>query len=412
MTLFLIIATLLVVAALAAVLIPLLKKTQSAGGTESSALSLLVLREHLDELDRERLADTLSPVQYEKERAEIERRVIEDGRPAAASAPAVAARRPAWLAAAISAAVVGLTVALYLQLGSPMALQPASNQGGQQQNAHAVTPQQIQAMVVKLAERLQENPADGEGWLMLARSYNALGRFPEASAAFGRATSLLPPDAQLLSDYADTLAMAQGRRLTGDPEQIIKRALEVDPRNIKALALSGSVAFERQDYSAAIGEWRKVLAVVPGDSSVAERIRTSIADAEKRSGKGPEQASGTTMPASASLKGTVSLDSALRDQVASTDTVFVFARAMTGSRMPLAIKRMTAGELPVRFSLDDSMSMPGGPKLSEHKQVVVGARISRTGNATPSPGDLEGYADPAAIGADNIRVTISRAIPR
>jgi cytochrome c-type biogenesis protein CcmH len=247
---------------------------------------------------------------------------------------------------------------------------------------------------------------------MLARSYNALGRFPEASAAFGRATSLLPADAQLLADYADTLAMAQGRRLRGDPEQIIKRALEVDPRNIKALALSGSVAFEREDYAGAVGEWRKVLAVVPGDSSVAERIRTSIADAEKRSQMGSEQTGGTTTPASVSINGIVSLDSALRDQVASTDTVFVFARAMAGPRMPLAIKRMTAGELPARFSLDDSMSIPGGPKLSEHKQVVVGARISHTGSATPSPGDLEGYADPVAPGVENVRVTISRAIPR
>jgi cytochrome c-type biogenesis protein CcmH len=412
MTPFLIIAALLVIAALSAILVPLLKKTQSTGGTESSALSLQVLREHLGELERERQADTLSPAQYEKERAEIERRVIEDGRPAPPPALTPATRRPVWLAATISTAVMALTVTLYLQLGTPTSLQPAPNQGAQQQNAHAVTPQQIQAMVVKLAERLQENPADGERWLMLARSYNALGRFPEASAAFGRATSLLPADAQLLSDYADTLAMAQGRRLLGDPEMIIKRALEVDPRNIKALALSGSVAFERQDYAGAIGEWRKVLAVVPGDSSVAERIRTSIADAEKRSQKGSEQTGGTTMPASVSINGIVSLDSALRDQVASTDTVFVFARALTGPRMPLAIKRMTAGELPARFRLDDSMSMPGGPKLSEHKQVVVGARVSRSGNATPGPGDLEGYADAADVGVENVRVTISRVIPR
>jgi cytochrome c-type biogenesis protein CcmH len=410
MTPFLIVAALLVIAALTAILVPLLKKTQNAGGTESSVLSLQVLREHLGELERERQEDTLSPAQYETERAEIERRAIEDGRPA--SALAVATRRPVWLAAAVSTAVMALTVTLYLQLGTPAALQQTSNQGTQQQNAHAVTPQQIQAMVVKLAERLQDNPADGEGWLMLARSYNALGRFPEASAAFGRATSLLPADAQLLADYADTLAMAQGRRLRGDPEQIIKRALEVDPRNIKALALSGSVAFEREDYAGAVGEWRKVLAVVPGDSSVAERIRTSIADAEKRSQMGSEQTGGTTTPASVSINGIVSLDSALRDQVASTDTVFVFARAMAGPRMPLAIKRMTAGELPARFSLDDSMSIPGGPKLSEHKQVVVGARISHTGSATPSPGDLEGYADPVAPGVENVRVTISRAIPR
>lgn len=412
MTSFLISAALLVIAALTAVLVPLLKKNPGTDGSESSALSLQILREHLEELEHERQADTLSPAQYEKERAEIERRAIEDGRLATPSAVAPTDRRPVWLAAAISAAVAVLTVALYLQLGTPTALQSVSNQGGQQQNAHAVTPQQIQAMVIKLAERLQDNPADGEGWLMLARSYSTLGRFAEASAAFGRATSLLPPDAQLLSDYADTLAMAQGRSLVGDPEKIIKRALEADPRNIKALALSGSAAFERRDYVGAIGEWRKVLAVVPGDSSVAERIRTSIADAEMKSGKGSDRIGVATMPASASINGTVSLDSALRDQVVGTDTVFIFARAIAGSRMPLAIKRMTAGELPARFTLDDSMSMPGGPKLSEHKQVVIGARISRSGNATPGPGDLEGYVDSVTINAENVRLTISRVIPR
>lgn len=408
MTAFLIVATLLVVAALAAVLVPLLRAARNTEGTESSALSLQVLREQLGELDNEFRAGTLDPAQYETERAEIERRAIEDGHPSAARP--LPEKRPVWLAVAIGSAAIALTVGLYLLLGTPGAMQPASGPGNPQQNAHAVTPQQILAMVAKLAERLQENPADGEGWLMLARSYNALGRFPEASAAFGRATSLLPEDAQLLSDYADTLAMAQGRRLQGDPETIIKRALAADPRNIKALALSGSAAFERQDYTAAIGEWRKVLAVVPADSDVAQRIHSSIADAEARAGKSTSPIGATAPSAGAAIRGVVSLDSGLRSQVADSDTVFVFARAAAGPRMPLAIKRMTVRELPARFALDDSMSMAGGPKLSDHAQVVVGARVSRSGNATPQSGDLEGHADPVAVGSENVRVTISRPV--
>lgn len=410
MTAFLIVAALLVVAALAAVLVPLLKSSRNSGATDSSALSLHVLREQLGELENERRAGTLDPAQYETERAEIERRAIEDGHPAAAHA--LPPGRPTWLAAAIGVAVVALAAGLYLLLGTPAALQPTTGSGGQQQNAHAVTPQQIQAMAAKLAERLQDNPADGEGWLMLARSYNALGRFPEASAAFGRAANLLPEDAQLLSDYADTLAMAQGRSLQGDPEKIIKRALAADPRNVKALALSGSAAFERQDYAGAVGEWRKVLAVVPADSTVADRIRNSIADAEARSEKGSSQAAVALAPTSAaSIRGIVALDSGLRGKVADSDTVFVYARAVAGPRMPLAVKRMTVGELPARFTLDDSMSMAGGPKLSEHKQVVVGARVSKSGSATPSQGDLEGYAEPVAMGGENVRVTISKPVP-
>lgn len=407
MTAFLIIATLLVAAALAAVLIPLLKTSRNSGDADSSALSLQVLREQLGELEGERRAGTLDPAQYATERAEIERRAIEDGCPTAS--PPLADKRPLWLAASLGVTILAISVGLYLRLGTPDALQMTPGQGAQQSNAHAVTPQQIQAMVAKLAERLQENPADGEGWLMLARSYGALGRFPEASAAFGRATSLLPEDAQLLSDYADTLAMAQGRSLLGDPEKIIKRALAADPRNIKALALSGSAAFERQDYVGAIGEWRKVLVIVPDDSTVAARIRNSIADAEVRSGKAPVQSA--PIASAMSIRGVVSLDSALRGQVTSTDTVFVFARALTGPRMPLAIKRMTVGDLPARFTLDDSMSMAGGPKLSDHAQVTIGARISKNGSATPNPGDLEGYAEQVAIGSDAVRVTISKPVP-
>lgn len=408
MTIFLLIAALLLIGALASALVPLLKRVHETAGTDSSALSLQVLREQLGELERENLDGTLDSAQYEKERAEIERRAIEDGNSAAP--PEAIGKRPVPLAVAISTLVVALATGLYMFLGTPTAIQPSSSHGGPQQNAHAVTPQQIQAMVARLAERLQENPADGEGWLMLARSYSALGRFPEASAAFGRATTLLPADAQLLSDYADTLAMAQGRSLIGEPEKIIRRALEADSRNIKALALSGSAAFERRDYASAIGEWRKVLAVVPADSNVAERIRTSIADAEKRSGKEASQPGALATNTGASISGIVSLDSALSAKVTSTDTVFLFARAVAGTRMPLAIKRMTAGQLPARFTLDDSMSMPGGPKLSDHKEVVVGARISRSGNATPGPGDLEGHVEPVALGSDSVRVTISNII--
>ena len=409
MTTFLIAAALLVAAALAAVLLPLLKKNPVSEGTESSALSLQVLREQLGDLERENLAGTLDVSQYEREKAEIERRAIEDGSPG--PTPGHSARYPVWIAVSVSTALIALTIGLYLLLGTPAALRPTT---GQQQNAHAVTPQQIQAMVMKLAERLQDNPADGEGWLMLARSYGALGQFAEASAAFGRATNLLPVDAQLLADYADTLAMAQGRRLSGDPEAIIKRALAADPKNIKALALSGSAAFEHQNYAVAIGEWRKALAIVPPDSTVAERIRTSIADAETRSGVSPGagRVADTKPSAVTNIRGTVTLDSALRSKVAATDTLFIFARAVSGPRMPLAIKRVPASELPTRFVLDDSMGMPGGPKLSDHQQIIVGARISKSGDATPHPGDLEGLAPAVSLGAQDIRVTISTEITR
>jgi cytochrome c-type biogenesis protein CcmH len=283
MTLFLLFAALLATAAVTAMAVPLLRATTCAGGAESATLSLQVLREQVGELARECRAGTLDPAQYAAEQAEIERRAIEDGR--ADQTPAAIPGRADWLVAALAAGVVAASAGLYALLGTPAALQPGEDSGAPR-NAHALTPQQIEGMAAKLAERLQADPADGEGWLMLARSYNTLGRYGEAAAAFGRATSLLPADAQYLSDYADALAMAQGRRLLGAPEEIIRRALAADPRNVKALALSGSAAFERGDHAGAAGQWRKALEIVPADSRAAERLRASIADAQARAGTG------------------------------------------------------------------------------------------------------------------------------
>ena len=180
MTLFVIVAALLA-AALAAVLLPLLRPPRDADGAQASALSLQVLREQLGELETECRSGTLDAAQYETERAEIERRAIEDGR---ASVAAPSAQRPTWLAAALSLAVLALGVGLYLRLGTPAVMQTAGP-AGQQQNAHALSPQQIQAMAAKLAERLQENPGDGEGWLMLAptRRSGAIRKRPPPTAA-------------------------------------------------------------------------------------------------------------------------------------------------------------------------------------------------------------------------------------
>lgn len=278
---FALIAASLLAVAVAAVLLPLLRRSDATPSADGSALSIQVLREQLADLENENRAGTLDPAEYAQTRAEIERRALEDGRPAGtAAAPE---RRRTWLAAALALAVVGVAAGLYARLGTPGAL--GGGDGAHQQNSHAVTPQQIQAMVARLADRLQDNPDDGEGWLMLARSYGALGRYPEAAAAFGRAAGLLPPNAALLADYADTLAMAQDRRLQGDPETVIARALAVDPNNIKAIALAGSAAFERQDYAGAVKAWRKILDLVPADADIAARIRNSIADAEARLGK-------------------------------------------------------------------------------------------------------------------------------
>jgi cytochrome c-type biogenesis protein CcmH len=406
-TAFWVIAVLLAAGALVFVLPPLLGRRRTVSGATQDATNVAVHRDQLRELEADVAAGTLARDQYDEARRELEARLLDDVRVSGTGARAAKPGRMTAIAAGIAIPLVAIL--LYLAVGSPNALlpQPAGGDG------HGITRQQIEGMVDRLAARLTENPDDATGWAMLGRSYAVIDRYPEAVSAYANAVRLSPPDAQLLADYADALAMAQGRRLQGEPERIIAQALKVDPKNVKALALAGTVAFEKKDFKGAIGEWRKILEVVPPDSDMADSIRDSIADAEKLSG-GTAKAQPVPKPAAASapgaVSGTVRLAPALAASVAPTDTVFVFARPADGPRMPLAVIRKQVRELPAAFTLDDTMAMAAGMKLSDHPRVVVGARISKSGSATPQPGDLEGLSAPTKVGDTGVTVVIGTEV--
>lgn len=409
MSTFVIVAGLLLVGVLVILLRPLLlNRDQDGSDTQTRAVNLAILREQRAELERDRASGQLDAAAYERACEELERRTLEDVR--AAEAPAASGRRRPRLAIALGLALPAIIVGLYLGLGEPQ-LFSGGKPKAPQDGSHALTQEQILGMVEKLSEKLQANPNDGAGWLMLARSYSVLGRFPESAAAYGRAAGLMPPDAQMYADFADTVAMAQGRRLQGEPEKLVRKALEIDPRNLKALALSGTIFFERQDYRSAIGEWQKVLAQVPPDSNVANGIQGSIRDAESRLGS----AGGAAVPVAAAgrevaINGVVALDPSLAGKFAPTDTVFVFARAEQGPKMPLAIVRKTVADLPLRFTLDDSMAMSPNFRLSQQSSVVVGARISKQGDALPRPGDWQGLTEPMAPGSKDVKILINSMI--
>jgi cytochrome c-type biogenesis protein CcmH len=298
---------------------------------------------------------------------------------------------------------------------------------------HAPTEAQITAMVDSLAQRLKEHPDDARGWVLLARSYQALERFAEAADAYSRAETLVPNEAGLLADHADALAMAQGRRLEGAPAALVQRALVVDPRNKKALALAATVALEARDPDASLGYWRRLAAELPAGSDEARQVADVIAEIEaarqdgKSSRTAPAAAASSTLPApafgaaqgansgpagnAAAITGRVELDAALASRVAVNDTVFIFARAAEGPRMPLAVMRVPAKELPRDFLLDDSMSMAPGMMLSSAGSVIVEARISKSGNALAQPGDLFGRSAPLKPGSKGIRLTIDQVVP-
>ena len=404
MTVFWVMAVLLAAGAVAFVLPPLLRRRRTAPGAAVEATNVAVYRDQLRELENDLAAGTLARDQFDSARRELEARLLDDVRVSATGPSGETRGRVAAILAGI--AIPLASILLYFAVGNPGALAPQSE-------SHGITRQQIEGMVDRLAARLKEDPADATGWAMLGRSYAVLDRFAEAAVAYANAVRHSPPDAQLLADYADALAMAQGRRLQGEPERLIAMALKIDPRNVKALALAGTAAFENRDFKGAIAYWSRILEIVPPDSDMADSIRDSIADAQQLSGgtiKAPPAPARAAAAAPGVVSGTVQLSPALAARVAPGDTVFVFARAVEGPRVPLAVMRKQARELPAAFTLDDTMAMAPGMKLSNHDRVVVGARISKSGQPTPQPGDYEGLSAPVKVGDSGVIVLIANEV--
>lgn len=180
----------------------------------------------------------------------------------------------AWRSAIALSLALPLTAGLlYAQLGSPDAINPPPP-------APALNP--VQQMVQRLADRLERTPDDADGWALLARAYEQLGRPQDALPAYEQLERLRPADPQPLSQHAVTLALVQGKGLDGEPEALLQRALKLDPRHVPTLALLGSAAHERGDTAAAVGYWRRVLAEVPAESDIAASLRDSIAKVQGR----------------------------------------------------------------------------------------------------------------------------------
>ena len=426
MTVFWIVSALLLLGGLLMLLPPLLGHGERRAGPASGAANVAVYRDQLLEAEAEAAAGLLSDEGLAQRRDEISRRVLDDVPDRAPTAPSgsTSSRRTAL---ALGLLLPLASIGTYLALGHPEAVAPTAvvTSQGTASGKHSLGPEQIQGMVTALAERLKADPGNAEGWLMLGRSYTALGRYRDAVSAFRRASELLPQDAGVLADLADVVGMAQGKRLAGEPAKIVQRALDLDPRHVKALALAGSVAFEARDYANARGYWQRLVAVVPADSPLARSVQGSIAEATQLESGGGLQpvadrapvtsAAAVAVPASAPAGGAVSgevvLSAELSARVAAGDTLFIFARAEQGPRMPLAILRRPAGDWPQRFTLDDAMAMAPNLRLSGFASVVVGARISRSGQAMPQPGDLIGQGVPVAPGATGLRIVIDRVQP-
>ncbi len=291
---------------------------------------------------------------------------------------------------------------------------------------HTMNQDQINAMVEGLVAKLKAEPQNAEGWAMLARTYSALKRFDESLPAYRKAIEQRPNDAQLYADYADSLAVTQGRTLDGEPAKLIAKALSLDANNFKALSLSGTIAYDKQDFKAAAALWERAVQHAPADHpDIARQMQSALDDARQRAGlpaqapqpeaapQPAQQAAQNDAAAVASggaVSGTVTLSKALAGQVSPDDTVFIFAKAAQGPKMPLAIVRKQVKDLPYRFELTDAMAMAPQFKLSGFAEVVVGARISRSGEAMPQPGDWSGQSAPVKVGSQGIQINIADAV--
>jgi cytochrome c-type biogenesis protein CcmH len=410
----------LIAVALLFVIRPLVVKRARSDVARGGA-NISIYRDQMRELDADLQNGLLSAEQHEKARRELEGRLLEDA--AIADAPH-APQRPAFKSAIVLSTLVPIgAFCVYLLVGTPAALDPQVL--AQNSAEHTINRQELEAMVEKLAARLKEQPDNPEGWVMLGRSYKHFQRYEDAARAYGNAISRMPPNADVLADYADILAMAQGRQLAGEPEKVIAQALKADPKNLKALALAGSAAFDRKDFAGAARYWEQMLPLVQADSEQARAIQANVDEARGLGGIAastpavPRQASAasaaqqTSAPQSSGsgkVSGTVELAPELRQKVAPTDTVLIYARAAEGSRMPLAIVRKQARDLPAAFTLDDSMAMQPGMTLSKNEKVVIAARVSKSSSASAQPGDLEGISAPIRNTASGITVVINSEI--
>lgn len=427
---FLLAALLLLAAGAGALLWPLLRRGTAVSPDRRAAAVVALFRDQLRELEAERNAGAIEDAQYQQSRRDIEHNLLQEV--AQTDASAGGPRRARWSAALVGVFVVLVPMVLYGALGTPDALIPGMESGAPNAHANAkgaarpLTSAQVQKMIEGLEAKLKASPGDFDGWVMLARAYAYEHQYPDSVRAYTRAVALHPKDAHLLADLADALAMANGQRLDGEPLRILERALQIDPHEVKALALAGTAAYDHQQYAKAVGYWERALQEAPADSEFSRNLRNSLDEARQLAGTSPAASSAPPVaaadkppagkatavgPGPGSVRGKVMLASNLATKAQPGDTVFVFARAAQGPRVPLAIVRRQVKDLPFEFALDDSMAVMPDFTVSKYSPVIVGARISRSGDAIAAPGDLEGFSKPVTVGSGAISVTIDQVVP-
>lgn len=383
------------------------------GMQQPAQANAAVYRDQMAELDHEFVMGNLSYEELKTARDELSQRLLADVtstddetlQPMPPSSP-ISWRKP-WLGIALLVLLIPTaSLLMYSVLGQPAALDPLALKHGMN-DSDEVTPEKLTEMAIALTRRLQDEPNSMEGWVMLGRVQRARGHFEESAEALGKALALSRDD-NVSIERAEVLAQKNGGSFAGEPWSIIQRVLTADPHHLNALFLAGSASYAEMNFRSALRFWERAREVVPADSPDAPELDRAIAEARDKMGLPaiPPRADRAAELAATSISGRVSLVKELQGLVAPTDTVFVYATPVTGSRMPVAIVKTTADRLPLDFVLDDSHAMNASVKLSGFSEVTVRVRISKSGQATAQAGDLGVSLSPVKPGSKGLNLMV------
>ena len=385
-------------------------------------LNTSVYRAQISDLDFEHQSGHISAQEWQQTRDELSQRLLEDT--SVGDDPGARKEKPAlWTALLIGLTLPVASLSMYLWVGEPQALQAMAT----------VPPEkamqaELSGMAQTLAKKLEANPDNQEGWVMLGRSYRTLEKYDNAVSAYDRSLKLSPDDGVKL-ERAEVLALKAQGNFDGEPWNVIREILKKDPQQKGALLLAGSASYAHDKYADALRYWQQARKLLAADHPDVPSLEGAIATAQNKLGlpvtpptsspQAPAAASGAGATASVSsgaqaglnITGRISLAAALKDKASPTDMVYVYASPANGDRMPLAIFKSTVAKLPLNFTLDDSTAMLPERKLSGAGEVILKARISKSGNAIPQSGDLTGTLGPVKVGAKGLMLEIKEQIP-
>lgn len=382
---FLIAVVVMLALAFAFILPPLLgrKVLNEDAGIIQNEENLSIGRERLRELKNDLKAERIDQAQFDQARSELEQSLAQTI--STEKNQTIKKTNNIWLIVLLLISLPLIALGIYSQTGSLIALDPELQRQQLEQASGEQLPD-VEAMVATLAERLESDPSDGEGWRMLGKSYVAMNRFNDAKEAFQNAHKILGDDVALLADYADAIGRGNNSDLTGEAKPLIKRAFEILPDHPKTRWLSGMLAYQEEEFARVSELLQPLISQTEPGSEIHESLKRLVQEAQSQSG---EVSVSEEFISTVAIKVQVEFDQKLKDQIDPDDVVFIFAKAVQGPPIPLAVARIKASELPAMITLDDSMAMRPELKISSQQRVKISARISKSGNAIAASGDLQ-----------------------